>query len=185
MKILIIDIETTHLSKDIGKIVEVGIASLDIETGEREMLFDKVVHERPITRREVETSWIVKSGYMNVTEIRESKQLKEYTEEIQAIIDAHPSGITAYRNVFDFGWMESRGFNFPTKLDCPMLILTPIMKLPKKRGQGFKFPSAKEAFAFLFPDEPYKEVHRGGEDAYVEAKIVHELIVRGHFNAQI
>ena len=61
-EILIIDIETTGFLQQGGKIVEIGIVSLHPKSGEKEILFDMVVHERPITREHVENSWIVKSG---------------------------------------------------------------------------------------------------------------------------
>ena len=42
MKILIIDIETTGFLPD-GKIVEVGAVELCLETGNKKIIFDKVI----------------------------------------------------------------------------------------------------------------------------------------------
>ena len=42
MKILIGDLETTDFLTNGGKIVEAGLVSLDLNTGVKEILFDKV-----------------------------------------------------------------------------------------------------------------------------------------------
>jgi len=83
MKILVIDIETTGFLKEGGKIVEIGIVSLDLDNGQKEILYDKLVHERPITLKEVESSWIVQNGYITVDEIRNSTQLVNELPDIQ------------------------------------------------------------------------------------------------------
>lgn len=46
MEILIIDLETTGFLTQGGKIVEVGIVELDLETGNKKIIFDQVVHEK-------------------------------------------------------------------------------------------------------------------------------------------
>ena len=69
-KILILDIETTGFLKQGGKIVEVGIVSLDLDTGDKKILFDEVMHERPMTKQHVDSSWIVQNKYMTTEEIQ-------------------------------------------------------------------------------------------------------------------
>lgn len=180
-KILIADIETTDLNKKLGKIVEIGITELDLSNGERKILFDEVCHERPITKKHVEESWIVTNGFMTVEEIQNSKQLKEFETEIQGLLNLYPTGATAYNNAFDFGYMEDRGFYFPKKLACPMILSTNICKIPHPKWSGYKWPSVMEAYKFFFPESNYEELHRGADDSYHEAKIVYELYKRGVF----
>ena len=43
-KILILDIETTGFLQQNGKIVEIGIVELDLENGQREIIFNEVCH---------------------------------------------------------------------------------------------------------------------------------------------
>lgn len=172
--ILVVDIETTGFLQQGGKIVEIGIVSLDLETGEVKDVFSSVCHERPITREEVEKSWIINNSSLTVDCVRNSPKLEDIRQEVQAIIDSYPEGITAYNNKFDFSFLEDRGFRMGKKLACPMLVGTDIIKLPGK-GSGYKWPSVEEAWAHFFPDEPYVEEHRGLDDARHEAKIIMAL----------
>jgi len=182
MKILIIDIETTGFQNQGGKIVEVGIVELDLETGERKILFDEVTHEQGITRDEVEGAWIVQNSDLGVEAIRLSKRFERYKEEIQNIITAYPNGATAYNRSFDFNFLESRGIHFQKKLDCPMVLSTEICKLKSNHKSGkYKWPKVPEAYDHFFPGNDYDEKHRGADDAMHEAEIVYELYKIGVF----
>jgi len=172
-KILIIDIETTGFLNQGGKIVEVGIISLNLETGEKEILFDSLVHERPITLVEVENSWIVQNGYISVNEIRNSEWLPKLIPEIQSIIDSYPNGATAFNKSFDFDFLKSRGIKFVKELPCPMLLSTNLCKLPNQNGySSYKWPKVEEAWKYFYPEIEYVELHRGADDAFHEADIV-------------
>lgn len=180
-EILIIDLETTNFLNKNGKIVEIGIVKLDLDTGEKSIIFDHVMHERPITKKEVEESWIVNNSDLTVEEIQHSKTVKHYQPQIQFILDKYPLGCTAFNNAFDFGFMEDRGFKFPKKLPCPMLVSTPILKLPGRFGKDYKWPKVQEAYDYFFGKTDYIEKHRGADDALHEAEIVYELYLRGVF----
>lgn len=180
MEILITDIETTGFLNQGGKIVEVGIVSLNLLTGHRKVLFDEICHERPITKQEVESSWIVQNSDLTLEKIQKSKQLIHYIPWIQSIFNAFPLGATAFNNEFDFGFLESRGVVFPKKLPCPMKLSTDICQIIGKGG-GFKWPKVEEAHKHFFGDVGYIEKHRGADDAYYEAEIVLELYKRGIF----
>ena len=184
-KILIIDIETTGFLKQGGKIVEIGIIELDIKNGDSRIIFDEICHERPITKEHVDKSWIVQNGYMTTEEIQHSKQLSEFATEIQGIINLYSNGSTAYNNVFDFGFLEDRGFHFPKKLPCPMILSTNICKIPKSKGMGYKWPKVEEAYKHFFPESDYTELHRGADDAIHEAEIVFKLIEMDVFKVEI
>ena len=182
MKILIIDIETTGFINQEGKIVEVGIVELNLETGEKKILFDSVVHERPITLSDVQNSWIVSNNYLTVEEIRNSDQLKNKIPEIQKILNNYQSGATAFNRSFDFDFLESRGLIFPKKLPCPMILSTDICKLPNRNGySSYKWPKVEEAWKYFFPEIEYVELHRGADDAFHEADIVLALYKLGIF----
>lgn len=181
-KILILDIETTNFLNRNGKIVEVGLVELDLDNGQRTIVFDQVCHEDGITLEEVQTSWIVNNSDLKMEDIRHSKNLKLLKDEIQTIIDSYPDGATAFNNDFDFGFFKSRGFTFPKELPCPMKLSTNICKIPSRNGYpGFKWPSVEEAYDFFFPDNDYTETHRGADDAFHEAEIVFELYKRKIF----
>lgn len=181
-KILVIDLETTGFLQQGGKIIEVGIVGLNLETGNKKILFNEVCHERPITLKEVQESWIVNNSSITVEEIRNSKTLNFYHKEIQSLLNKFPVGATAFNNAFDFGFMENRGFVFPRKLDCPMKLSTDICKIPHKNNRGdYKWPNFEEAHKFFFGETGYVEQHRGADDAFYEADLVYELYKRGIF----
>lgn len=183
-KILILDIETTGFLQAGGKIVEVGIVELDLANGERKIIFDEVTHEKGITKDEVENSWIIKNSDLTVEAVRTSKSLDVLKPQIQEILHSYQHGSTAFNNVFDFGFMENRGFVFPKKLACPMKISTNICKIPKSGGFGYKWPKVEEAFEFFFGKTGYTESHRGADDAFHEAAIVYELFKMGKFTIE-
>ena len=180
-KILILDIETTGFLQQGGKIVEIGIVELDLSSGQRKIIYDKVCHETGITLKEVEDSWIVKNSDLTVEAIRTSKNLERLKPEIQAILNQYEQGATAFNNSFDFGFLENRGFVFPKKLACPMKLSTDICKIIHPNGYGLKWPKVEEAHKHFFGDVGYVEKHRGADDAYFEAEIVYKLYELGVF----
>jgi DNA polymerase III epsilon subunit-like protein len=180
MKILIIDIETTGFSKTKNTIVEIGLVELDLSTGEIEIIFDKVVHEKTATPSEIKNSWIVENGFMTYDEIANSEPLEVYNDEIQNLINLYSLGATAFNNSFDFGFLEERGFMFQKKLGCPMRLSRNIVKAENKLGR-IKNPNVQEAYQYFFGETEYIEKHRGADDAYHEARIVFELFKLGIF----
>lgn len=179
-KILIIDIETTGFLNRGGKIVEIGIVELDLTNGVSKIIFNEMCHEKGITKKEVEDSWIIKNSDMTIEDVRTSKRLDKLKPKIQKIFNDYKVGATAFNNTFDFGFLEDRGFVFPKKLGCPMKISTNICKIPNSRG-GFKWPKVQEAYDFFFGQTDYVEKHRGADDALHEAEIVYHLYTTGDF----
>ena len=181
-KILIIDLETTGFLNKGGHIVEVGIVELDLSTGEKKIIFDEIVLEHGTSWPEIRDSWICNNSDLKPNAIASAKDLEMYARTIQQILNGYPAGATAFNNAFDFGFMEDRGFNFPKKLPCPMLLATPICKIPNRNGYaGYKWPKVEEVHLHFFGDVGYIEKHRGADDAMHEAAIVYELYKRGVF----
>jgi DNA polymerase-3 subunit epsilon len=199
-KILVIDIETTALSPKQGCIVEIGATELNIKTGKTKIVFDSLVREKHLTAKHREyldvknsggtpsfkhMGWIFGNSDLTPEMVREAPLAEDVFPKLQALIDKYELGCTAFNSSFDFGYLEHRGFNIPKKQRCPMRVSAPIMKLPHKNGRGVgKFPSVEEAWAYLFPDDPYTELHRGADDSEREAKIVYELIKRGFYTIE-
>lgn len=179
MEILILDIETTAFLNEGGKIVEIGIVSLDLNTGQKKIIYDHVCHEKGITAQEIKNAWIVNNSDLNLEQIRYSPSLDYIRPTVQKILNNYPLGCTAFNNAFDFGFMKSRGFVFPKELPCPMKLSTDICRIPK--GNGFKWPNVMEAHKHFFGDVGYIEKHRGADDAFHEADIVYQLYKLGIF----
>lgn len=180
-KILVIDIETTGFLNDGGKIVELGAVELDLANGNRKIVYDKVVHERGITKEEVEGAWIIENSSLTVEEVRMSPSLDKVKIEFQNLVDLYKNGVAAYNVSFDTGFLKDRGFTFDKILPCPMKLSTPICKIPFKNGRGTKYPKVEEAYKFFFPESEYIEEHRGADDAMHESEIIYELYKRGEF----
>lgn len=178
MKILVVDIETTGFLYDGGRIVELGAVSLDMDTGLREIVYDKIFNPG-IEREELELSWIVSKGYMDSDSILAGASFDDERETIQAIVDAH-EGVTAFNRNFDIPFLEVYGIKFAKLFPCPMLLATPICKLTGRRG-GYKWPKAEEAYKHFFPESEYVEKHRGADDAMHEAEIIYAMHKNGQY----
>lgn len=178
-KILIIDLETTGFVPPMAKIVEIGIVELDLATGDKKIIMDKVINPE-ISLNELRGSWIIQNKYMSEDEVLNAETFSsDIKKEIQDIFDRYPQGVTAYNNVFDFRFMDFHEFTYK-KLPCPMRLITPICKIEGKY-RGYKYPSAQEAYDFFFPDYGFIEKHRGADDALHEADIIKEIFDRGIF----
>lgn len=172
MMIGIVDIETTDFFGRGGHIVEVGIASLDTETGEVRTVFDSVCREPGMTAKE-RKAWIFSNSDLTVEQVRAAPLLVDLHSDIQKAFDSFDA-VTAYNKSFDLTFLLDRGFEVKKEWPCPMKVATPICKLPGKY-KDYKWPSVEEAWKHFYPDEPYVELHRGADDAAHEAKIVFAL----------
>ncbi len=178
--ILIIDIETTGFLQAGGKIVEIGIVELDLDTGNKKILFDEVMREKGLTKKILDNSWIVNNSTLTTKEILDSRLINSFFIEIQMIIDEYKLGATAFNNTFDFGFLTSRGFRIPRPLACPMKLSRNICRIGDRRGNT-KNPNVQEAYNFFIGKNNYIEQHRGADDAYHEADIVYALYKLGIF----
>lgn len=175
MRILVIDIETTGFLKEGGKIVEIGVVDLCLNSGDKKIVFNKVI--RPgLSRDEISKTWIVENKYMTVDEIINGINFNYIKDQLQDLINAFPHGATAFNKNFDFDFLKSYGISFPKELKCPMIESTDICKLPKTGKAafypGYKWPKVEEAYKHFYPNSNYIETHRGADDAFHEADIV-------------
>lgn len=183
MKIAVVDIETTGFLKQGGSIVEIGIVELDLQTGDIKIIYDSLCREKILTAKHKEEpfGWIFKNSDLTPEQVRAAPPFEQVKEEVQQILDRYPIGATAFNKRFDFDFLKNRGLNIK-ELPCPMILSTNICKLPNQNGySSYKWPKVEEAFQHFFPDFEYTEKHRGADDAYHEAMIVHKLYELGIF----
>ena len=180
--IAIVDLETTGFLNQKGLIVEVGIASLNLNNGEIKKEFDSLVKEPgfSVVHTQDPYGWIFSNSTLRFEEVDAAPSMKSLFDEIQSVFSRF-AGITAYNAAFDLPFLRSRSFSF-TPLPCPMIAATPVVNLPPagKRNEP-KWPTVQEAWDFLFSDTGYVESHRAIDDAMHEAKIVYELYKRGAY----
>ncbi len=181
-KILIVDIETTGFIGK-GSIVEIGIASLNLDSGGVKILFDSVCREDMFNKSHYKhpMGWIFKNSNLTVEKVLDAPKFNIIKKEVQDIINEYTLGITAFNNMFDFKFLENRGFTLKNKLPCPMKLATNICKIQKNNSNGYKWPNVEEAWKHFIPDIQYNELHRGADDARHEAYIVYELYKLGIF----
>ena len=135
-KILIIDIETTGFLREGGAIVEIGMVSLDLDSGTIATVFDSVCRESILSEkhRKPPMGWIFRNSSLTVEEVRVAQLLPELLGQVQGIIDAHPLGATAYNRNFDFDFLESRGVVFPRLCaSCSLIAMGAISGLQWSR----------------------------------------------------
>ena len=177
-EIAVLDIETTALKPSEGSIVEIGICLLNTTNGETAKLFNHIVSEGRMTLKE-SNAWIFDNSTLLPLEVSSAKPLGFYRKWLQTILLEYPT--IAYNRRFDFGFLENRGFEIKkADMQDPMHVCTPILKIP--RGRGYKYPKVEEAYRYFFGDS-YTEEHRAYADCVDEAKIVYELIQRGHYGS--
>lgn len=179
--IAIVDLETTGFLNQKGLIVEIGIASLNLNNGVITKEFDSLVKEPGFNaaHKTHPYGWIFNNSTLSFEEVEEAPAMKSLFEEIQGVIKKFPAGITAYNAAFDLPFLRSRSFTFKA-LPCPMIAATPVVNLPPtgKRNEP-KWPKVQETWNFLFGNTGYVETHRAIDDAVHEAEIVYELFKRG------
>ncbi|WP_320168188.1 WG repeat-containing protein [Mangrovibacterium marinum] len=179
--ILVVDIETTGFLEEGGKIVEIGIVKLDLDSGEIYPAYNSLIKEPGFddSHRKEPFGWIFRNSDLTFDEVMDAPTLESQREMIQFLFDKYPA--TAYNKDFDFSFLRDREFSI-NDLPCPMIILTDIMKLPSKKASiHFKWPSVKESWNYLFSEKLYSETHRGLTDATFEAKIVYRLYQIGQY----
>jgi len=186
MKISVIDVETTGLPpskrrKDIHVIVEIGIAEIDFKTGKIEKLFDSVVKDERFDPVKYKDAWLFDNKYMDIQEVIDGPSFNELKPEIQQIMNKNP--ITAFNQDFDFYFLKEAGLEINWYCPCIMKSATNHIKIPQAWG-GYKWPSVEEAWVYYY-DEPYTELHRGGDDVIHELQILYRMYQLGQYEPTV
>jgi len=169
--IAVIDLETTGFSATKNNIVEIGIARLDVLTGEVTKLLDVVVRELSFGPH-CKKAWVFKNTSLTYEEVLKAKPLEFYRKEIQAIFDKYP--MTAFNSSFDFRFLRARDFIIDITVPCLMHSSTNILKIPHPK-YTFKKPNFQEAWNFFNKEMKYVEAHRAYDDAEHEAYYAFDL----------
>ena len=181
-KIAVIDIETTNFQGRGGLIVEVGIVSLDLDTGDVVEEFNSLVREEEFSEAHTEGTfgWVFKNSDLTYEDVDNALSFTKVSPLIQAVLDKFPLGVTAFNKRFDLNFLRDRGLIIPKELPCIMLTAKDPVNVLGKYGKP-KWPKVTEAWAHFFPDTPYDEAHRGLDDAKHEAMITYKLYQLGLF----
>ena len=182
-EIIIVDIETSGFQPQGGLIVEVGMVSLNLDTGRISDEFNEIVQENGFGEKHTRDpyGWIFKNSDLRYEDVLNADNLLKVHSKIQTVFDRYPYGATAFNKQFDFGFLKSRGLKIK-ELPCIMLSAAPVVGLPPNPGYfDPKWPKVQEAWDFFFPGSGYIEKHRALDDARHEAMIAYELYKLGRF----
>jgi DNA polymerase-3 subunit epsilon len=176
MDILIIDIETTGFLNQKGTIVEIGATELNLNTGIRKIVFDKICKEQSFSAEQTirPFGWIFENSTLTPNDVNNGYAFETIKHELQQLINKYYC--TAYNKTFDFGFLKNRGLVIK-EIDCLMHLSTNVCKIKGKHS--YKWPSVEEAYKMLCDDSNYKEAHRAAKDSYDEAAIAYELFKLG------
>lgn len=169
-KILICDLETTGVNPNDDLIIEIAMVLLDLKTGEYKTIINSIVNNG-VTDCHA-NSHIFKMSDLDFKEIRKAPPLDNFAIGIQALLHIYP--ITSFFRKFDIGFLERFGFRIPINAQCPMEIMTNVLKIPHDY-YGFKNASLKESYDYWFPKESSDTKHRALDDTIKCAKIVFSL----------
>jgi DNA polymerase III epsilon subunit-like protein len=174
MKLLVVDIETTGFYANSDAIVEIGIALVDTDTKEIELVFDNVIKHKKFNTKRHKDSWIFQNTTLTVQDVENAKTLESYQTEIQGLFDKYK--MTAYNKSFDVRFLTAAGFKMD-EVKCLMQTATQYSTFKDKNGK-IKKPSVEEIYNqfFMTDGEIYVEEHRAGADAKDEAKILLHMV---------
>jgi len=178
MEILVVDIETGVIEPTLNNydldnclICEIGIVSLDLETGDIRVIYDRTCRERPDAHP---SSWVFRNTSLTLDTVTGSPYFHELKPSIQDLFDSRL--VTSWNHDFDLAILESRGMRIPLTFWDPKTTLKHFLKLHHPSGQGHKWPSVQEAYKYFNPDKPLQQTHRAIQDAQVEAEIIHQAV---------
>jgi DNA polymerase III epsilon subunit-like protein len=183
MNLLVIDVETTSLEPDEGVMVEIGMAGLDLETGEITCEMDRLI--KPENSADLpDDAWVYHNSEPPITPgliMEQGTFWRKLVKGVMSIVGRYDK-VTAYNRQFDVGWLEAYGVSIPLNdlAPCPMLVMTEICRIP--HFFGYKWPKFEEAWLEVF-GTPIDEPHRAYADAELEARLIYEMIQKGIYHA--
>ena len=161
-------------------IVEIGIVELDINTGERKILFNAPIYEDGVEKCNGMGAFNISN--LDIIDVKKSNGLESYREVLQFIFDNYR--ITSYNTTFDLEILELRGFKIPKKM---MDMMKFVRRLLPKGKYNFEF-----AYRYFYnlrenvtgkylKNKNYEEQHRAIDDAIHEVELLFLLINKFKF----
>ena len=126
MKFAVIDLETTGIDPYSDYIVEIGIVEVQFKDSKVTELFNSLVIEDGFDDHH-KKAWIFRNGFLDFNKVLKARNLEEYRDEIQDILNEY--WVTSYNESFDFLFLEMRGFEIKLKLPLPDENLSIYLKI--------------------------------------------------------
>lgn len=181
--LFIIDTETTGLGKyPYDLILEIAISKID-KNLDIQNLYSSFISWENSRSDQINKCWWAVQANINYSEIQiTGKLISKVWNEITPILNG--KRVTSWNVAYDFDKflipMAKDLGNIPFEImECPMLRMTDICKIP--HYYGYKWPRLEEALSYyqIDDDEISGTFHRAGFDAYCTALVVVEMIRDG------
>lgn len=161
----VLDIETTDLDPQKGRIVEVGVARVDVYRQRVYPEYGRVINVK--LRPEERAAWVFENTSLTPDEV-ESSPYSGWSVNADIQEYMHRGVFTSYNKPFDFTWLNEKWKIYPeTTLD--------IMEMVEEHyGRHLK---AEAAYRYYCPENPARlpqmtEDHRALSDAVMESYIL-------------
>lgn len=181
-EIYVLDTETTGLKGcPYDHVVDIGVASLDTDTGEVDTVFSSIVgYNTDEWDPAHKNAWIFNNTDLTLDQVSDAPSQDVVLSYLRPILQGMP--VTAYNTGFDFNKFL---YNYPwsfrgifTELPDIMKAATPICKIPGCFAD-YKWPKLEVAYKMLCPEDPAdihgKQDHRALSDAVVASYVLKAL----------
>ncbi|HMF34675.1 MAG TPA: exonuclease domain-containing protein [Candidatus Lokiarchaeia archaeon] len=205
----VVSIQTTGLDPKSGKIVEIAVAKVEMESGDISLLANYIINAKNISSN----AWIFQNSTLTPEMVRNGKDLIEVRPQLQEIFDKYL--LIAYSQDFVFPFLKAAGLTVPNPLDNPMEVAAPIVQIPtysvekdpdstynravlyEKFGceadfsydaydyddvdeEELKWPTFQEAWEHYCGGYPH-EVHRAEKDVFLAAELMWKMVESGDY----
>lgn len=175
--VYVLDLETDNVNVSYCNVLEIGISAVDFRYKMIYPILDILIKPDMIVPDEC---WIFQNSIPKLSNYnlqQKGVKLQDIKPFLQSFFNQF--WITSYNQNFDLKVLENCGFKIPNRYYDPMLVLTPIMKIPHNY-YGVKWPSVEESYHYLFGNGII-ENHRALLDSLIESQIILEMYKRGYF----
>ncbi len=174
-EILVIDLETTSTNPQRADILEVALASANLDTGTIGLLIDTLICPACPEEDWLEC-WFMVNSKLAPDLIRRAPKFATIRPGLEAHLQR--LAVTAFNSGYDLQVLHEHRVHAAHRAPCLMLTCKDILRLPGYYGD-WKYPKFSEAWSYFFPDEPFEEKHRAGWDALHEARLAVALYAQG------
>jgi DNA polymerase III epsilon subunit-like protein len=172
MKVIFIDFETNGFSAMKNSALSVYALSEDGRSMERFYLIEE---GEEYNKKAEEVHGLTESVLLEKRANVEYSEFCKDDSELAEFVGEHDLFVS-YNVPFDWQWLPC-GFAdmYYMSSFCPMRFLTDYIRLPKKKGNGYKFPNLREAAEFLGVEVDEDKRHNAKYDVELLEQIFYRI----------
>lgn len=187
-QIFVLDTETTGLAgAPDDLVVDIGIVSADLKTGDIEPVFSTPVGYSESMIRKHEGAWVFNNTDLNFWQVLKAPGVYKVASRVSELLTGEL--VTSYNTEFD---LDRFLYRDPWNLknlcfECNCIMTSAWRAFPNLGRNGF-YPKLQVAYDALCPGDPMnvgKQRHRALSDAVMAAHVMMELHKRGKYKAEV